>query len=70
MISINCSFFAKCQLIFFEILCSAVIFQESPGILIPLIFFTLVFHGFAGLNAARTDDNVLENIEHFNITPL
>lgn len=62
--------FCKCQSIFFEILCSAVIFQESPGILIPLIFSTLVFHGFPGLNAPRTADNVLENIEHFNITPL
>jgi hypothetical protein len=66
----NCCSFAKCQLIFFEILCSAIIFQESPGILIPLIFSTLVFHGFPGLNAARTYDNVLEKIEHFNITPL
>ena len=70
MISINYCSCEKCQLIFSENLCSAVIFQESPGILIPLIFTTLVFRGFPGLNTARTYDNMLDNIEHFNIIPL
>lgn len=70
MISLIYCSCAKCQLIFSENLCSAVIFQESPGILIPLVFSTLVFRGFPGLNTARTDENMLDNIEHFNITPL